>query len=101
MVDMNVVILALISLLVVMMGVVVLMGRGDWLISGYNTLPPEKRQQYNLPRLRLVTGLGTIIVMLSWDMFTIFDLYDVGSYVVLGEAVVMVVMSKTWAKRGF
>lgn len=101
MVDMNVVILALISLLVVMMGVVVLMGRGDWMISDYNTASPEKRQQYNLPRLRLVTGLGTIIMMLSWDLLVILDLYDVSAYVLLGEVVVMVVISKTWAKRGF
>lgn len=101
MVDMNVVILALISLLVVMMGVVVLMGRGDWMISDYNTAPPEMRQQYNLPRLRLVTGLGPIIMMLSWDLLVILDLYDVSAYVLLGEVVVMVVMSKTWAKRGF
>ena len=101
MVDMNVVILALISLLVVMMGVVVLMGRGDWMISDYNTAPPEMRQQYNLPRLRLVTGLGTIIMMLSWDLLVILDLYDVSAYLLLGEVVVMVVMSKTWAKRGF
>ena len=99
--NVNVVILALISLLVVMMGVVVLMGRGDWMISGYNTAPPETRQQYNLPRLRLVTGLGTIIVMLSWDLLVILDLYDVSAYVLFGEAVVMVVISKTWAKRGF
>ena len=98
---MNVVILALISLLVVMMGVVVLMGRGDWMISDYNTAPPEMRQQYNLPRLRLVTGLGTIIMMLSLDLLVILDLYDVSAYVLLGEVVVMVVMSKTWAKRGF
>ena len=99
--NMNVVILALISLLVVMMGVVVLMGRGDWMISDYNTAPPEMRQQYNLPRLRLVTGLGTIIMMLSLDLLVILDLYDVSAYVLLGEVVVMVVMSKTWAKRGF
>lgn len=99
--NVNVVILALISLLVVMMGVVVLMGRGDWMISDYNTASPKKRQQYNLPRLRLVTGLGTIIVMLSWDLLVILDLYDVSAYVLLGEVVVMVVMSKTWAKRVF
>lgn len=99
--NVNVIILALISLLVVMMGVVVLMGRGDWMISDYNTAPPEMRQQYNLPRLRLVTGLGTIIMMLSWDLLVILDLYDVSAYVLLGEVAVMVVMSKTWAKRGF
>ncbi|MBR5856505.1 MAG: DUF3784 domain-containing protein [Bacteroidales bacterium] len=49
-------IVALLAL--VAMGVVVLSGKGDWMISGYNTASSEGKAKYNLKRLRLVMKGG-------------------------------------------
>lgn len=54
-----------VALLCLVMAIVILCGKGDMLISGYNTASPEERAQYNILRLRLVTGVAMIIVALT------------------------------------
>lgn len=43
-------------------GIVILIGKGDWLIAGYNTASEEERKKVNIVRLRIVM---TIICWLS------------------------------------
>ena len=52
----------IIALLLFVSGVVVLTGKGDKLIAGYNTASKEEREKVNIKRLRLLTG-GLLIVM--------------------------------------
>ena len=53
------------SVVILVLALLVLAGLGDNLISGYNTASAEKKAKYNLPRLRLVTGISIIVVTLS------------------------------------
>lgn len=94
-------ILAIVSLVIMMIGIMILMGRGDWALSGYNTASEEKRKRYNLMRLRMLSGIGMIIMIVSLDIFFVLDLSRVGSYVVFAEAVIVAILSETWAKRGY
>ncbi len=42
--------------MMVFLAVVILTGHGDGLIAGYNTAKKEKREQYNMKRLRAVVA---------------------------------------------
>ncbi len=55
------IILMIVAVFLVIMGVVVLIGKGDNLIAGYNTASKEERAKYNIKRLRGLIG-GLLIV---------------------------------------
>ena len=46
-------------------GIVILIGKGDWLIAGYNTASEEERKKVNIVRLRIVMA---IICWLSTEL---------------------------------
>ena len=53
-----------IAIILVIFGVIILIGKGDFLVAGYNTASKEKKQKVNVKRLRLVIGVFLIIVAL-------------------------------------
>ena len=38
-------------------GIVILIGKGDWLIAGYNTASEEERKKVNIVQLRIVMAI--------------------------------------------
>lgn len=85
--------------LLVVMGIVILLGKGDMLISGYNTASPEERAQYNIRRLRLVMGIGIIAVagVVLLDAFLNLKWLIIAT--VLPISILIVILSNTWAKN--
>ena len=85
--------------LLVVMGVVILLGKGDMLISGYNTASPEERAQYNIRRLRLVMGIGIIAVagVVLLDAFLNLKWLIIAT--VLPISILIVILSNTWVKN--
>lgn len=88
-----------ITALLVVMGVVILLGKGDMLISGYNTASPEERAQYNIRRLRLVMGIGIIAVagVVLLDAFLNLKWLIIATVVPI--SILIVILSNTWAKN--
>ena len=41
----------------VLLAVLIAVGRGDWIIAGYNTASEEQRKKVNIKRLRLLVSL--------------------------------------------
>ena len=89
------IILLLIAAAMAIMGIVILIGKGDKLISGYNTASEEEREQYNIKRLRGLIG-GLLIVMLKEETMT-----AVLSFVALTSVacIIVVILANTWAKN--
>lgn len=93
----------LVSMLMFVLAVVVALGKGDFLISGYNTASEEKKAKYNVQRLRLlvsslvalVAAGITVAAILGWDEARRDSLAV--PFVLL--VVVYVVLSCTWAKK--
>ena len=50
-------ILSAISAMLVILAIVILTGKGDGLIAGYNTAREENRKQYNIKQLRTVVAV--------------------------------------------
>ena len=52
------IVLLIVAAPLLIMGIVILVGKGDNLIAGYNTASKEEKSQYNIKRLRgLIGGL--------------------------------------------
>ena len=96
------VVLVIVALVCAVMGILILLGKGDNLIAGYNTASKEEREQIDIKRLRGLVGgllivLAPMIVLLlgkesmetSWSF--------VGIVFVL--CIVVVILANTWAKK--
>ena len=51
-----------------MLSVLLLTGRGDKLIAGYNTLTPKERERYHVKRLRGVLAVTLLLTLLFLDI---------------------------------
>ncbi len=88
-----------VAILLLVCSALILMGRGDWLISGYNTAKKEKKERYNLFRLRLLTGLSCIYFAIIIIVGYYTDDKSFLAYAILPVAILMMILSNTWAKR--
>ena len=88
--------------LLAILGIVILSGRGDKLIAGYNTAPKEEKAKYDVKRLRLIFGSLFLLMAPACFIFRVKDplsaQFSFGSLVIL-LCVVAVILGNTWAKK--
>lgn len=96
-----VVILSGISLFLLLLAVAIITGRGDGLIAGYNTAKEEKRNQFNLKRLRaMVATLIMITVAFIWLVPLLVDSAILWMLLILFCLyVISAVLANTWCKK--
>lgn len=58
-------ILAVISLIFVIVAFVIMMGRGDDFIVGYNIASSKTRDRYHIKRLRIIVGILLIVIAVA------------------------------------
>ncbi|MCR4964533.1 MAG: DUF3784 domain-containing protein [Bacteroidales bacterium] len=84
------------------MGIVILIGKGDNLIAGYNTASKEEKVQYNIQRLRyLIGGLLIVLAPMTFFMLGAETIIATLSYVALTFlfTIIVVILANTWAKK--
>lgn len=92
----------IIASLLVVLGIIVLAGKGDMLIAGYNTASREEKEKVNIKRLRLLIG-GLLVVMapmcfiLGVKNNVNSGLIFTGIVVVL--TIIVIVLANTWAMK--
>ena len=84
------------------LGVIILSGKGDMLIAGYNTASEEEKKKVNIKRLRLlIGGLLIIIAPLSFILNIKCSVSSeqlfVGIIVIL--TLIVIILSNTWAMK--
>lgn len=95
------VLIALVVILLVM-GIVILCGKGDNLIAGYNTASEDEKGRYDIRRLRVLFGalllvLALVTLILLWeDTMSAFVIFMAA---VLVSCIAVAVLANTWAKR--
>lgn len=93
--------LILVAAIFVIMGVVILIGKGDNLIAGYNTASQKERAQYNIKRLRGL--IGGLLIVLAPMLFLLLGetIATTGSFVALTVilCIIVVILANTWAKK--
>ena len=88
--------------LLAVLGVVILSGKGDWLIAGYNTASHEEREKYNMRRVRGVLGVLMFIVAGAVFLMQIMpEIYTILIAILLFIlAFIAIGIINTWGKRG-
>lgn len=92
----------IIGIVFIVLAVIILMGKGDKLIAGYNTASEEERQQINIKRLRLlvaITCLSSTVLCLCMPFIgenIVAELTATGIFLLI--LLVIVILANTWAK---
>ena len=96
------VVLVILALVFAVMGILVLVGKGDNLIAGYNTASREEREKIDIKRLRgLVGGLLIVLAPLMILLLGNETMASAGSFgaIVFVLCIVVVILANTWAKK--
>lgn len=96
------VVLVILALVFAVMGILVLAGKGDNLIAGYNTASREEREQIDIKRLRGLVGV--LLIVLAPLMILLLGnetMASAGSFgaIVFVLCIVVVILANTWAKK--
>lgn len=87
------------AMLITTMGILILVGKGDWAISGYNTASAEEKAQYNIRRLRLITGITSLAVAVIMVLDAVLHLRWLIFATVLPLCILVLILGNTWAKN--
>ncbi len=96
------IILIIVAAILAIMGVLILIGKGDNLIAGYNTASKEERAKYNIKRLRgLIGGLLIILAPMIFFLKEEDTMTAAWSFcaLVFVLCIIVVVLANTWAKK--
>ncbi|MBO5806021.1 MAG: DUF3784 domain-containing protein [Tidjanibacter sp.] len=93
-------VLILVAVLCLVGAVLIIVGKGDWLISGYNTASAEERAQYNIRRLRLVMAVTMLIVTIAVLLSAFAPNGERWLITItIPTAILTLLFSNTWAKN--
>ena len=97
---MDIAVILLASLLLIL-ALVMLIGKGDGLIAGYNTASPKERGKYNIKRLRILMFVLLVVTALFvWSMlYTPPYLIGLTAQLLVIACIVGVILANTWAKK--
>ena len=90
------------ALVCAVLGILVLIGKGDNLIAGYNTASKEERERIDIKRLRgLVGGLLIVLAPMTVLMLGKESMESAWSFVgiVFVLCILVVILANTWAKK--
>ena len=95
--------LHIVSLVLLLLAVVIAFGKGDFLISGYNTASKEKRAKYNVQRLRLLVSSLLVLIAIGLVVAALLGWGEAErEYLSIGIAVLVVIyfiLIYTWVKQ--
>ena len=96
------IVLIILATIMLIMGIIILIGKGDNLIAGYNTASKEERSQYNIKRLRGLIGgfllllAPTMVLLLSEESIVAGFSFIALTFVL---CIILVILANTWAKK--
>ena len=96
------IVMIIIAAILLIMGIIILIGKGDNLIAGYNTASEEEKSQYNIKRLRGL--IGSLLIILAPTMFLLHresTMTTTWSFlaIVFILSIVVIILANTWAKK--
>jgi len=96
------IVLIIVAAILVIMGIIILIGKGDNLIAGYNTASEEEKAQYIIKRLRgliggLLLALAPMMLLLNGEN-TMTATWSFCALVFV-LCIVVVILANTWAKK--
>ena len=99
----NYIIVGIVIFVLITFSILILCGKGDSLISGYNTASEEEKAEYDITRLRKVTGYGQLAICLPTGLIPAAEAFPVlfwlSLILMIAITVVIVIMTNTYAKK--
>ena len=92
----------IVAALIAVLGIIVIIGKGDNLIAGYNTASKAEKAKYDIKRLRiLIGGLMLVIALLMFLLLRKPTMpKDISfSLIVFFLCIAVVILANTWAKK--
>ncbi len=108
---MGTILIIIINILMIVLAAVIVAGKGDRLIAGYNTASENERQQVNIKRLRIVVAAILVLSIAALDIpFFISGQEEdatagsviahvVAAMAVIYIAIAGVIIANTWCKK--
>jgi len=92
-----------IAALFIVLAVIFLMGKGDKLIAGYNTLSEEERKEINIHRLRILMAIVSVFTACFCILLSFIgeDLKSIlaATFLFIIITFIIVILANTWAKK--
>ena len=91
------------SILFIVLAIILLMGKGDKLIAGYNTASEEERKTIDIKRLRIVMAILMVITAIFCAIMPLVgndkssQLAAAGIFIAI--TIIGVIFANTWAKK--
>ena len=91
------------SILFIVLAIILLMGKGDKLIAGYNTASEEDRETVDIKRLRIVMAILMVITAAFCAILPLLgnnktsQLAAAGIFIAI--TIVGIIVANTWAKK--
>jgi len=93
----------IIALIFALMSIVIAIGKGDWLIAGYNTSSREEKEKVNIKRLRPLTSIFLLIVSAFVILLPYAAQEKILLYLLIAgywcALVVFLILANTWCKK--
>ena len=100
----NYIIVGVVILIAVIFSILILCGKGDNLIAGYNTASEEEKAGYDIGRLRKVTGYGQLAICLPTGLIPMAEVWPTMFWIsmtsLIAITIVIVILSNTYAQKG-
>ena len=90
-------------ILFIVLAIILLMGKGDMLIAGYNTASEEERKTIDIKRLRIVMAILMVITAIFCAIMPLVgndkssQLAAAGIFIAI--TIIGVIFANTWAKK--
>ena len=92
-----------IAALFIVLAVIFLIGKGDKLIAGYNTLSEEERKEINIHRLRILMAIVSVFTACFCILLSFIgeDLKSIlaATFLFIIITFIIVIFANTWAKK--
>ena len=91
------------AILFIVLAIILLMGKGDKLIAGYNTASEEERKKVDIKRLRIVMAVLMVITAIFCAIMPLVgndkssQLAAAGIFIAI--TIIGVIFANTWAKK--
>lgn len=86
--------------LMVGLGVLILMGKGDGLIAGYNTASKEERDKVNIKRLRLLVATLLFLCAVLMPLSALEMMGGIAfAFIIFIASFVVVYLANTWGMK--
>ena len=97
------IIIIIVAAVLAVMGIVILTGKGDELIAGFNTASSEEREKYDIGRLCLLLGgalmaIAPLCLLMEVFSFSEYSILAITAAIV-ALTILAVILANTWARK--